>query len=129
MTRLITTKQIVHAMLVAGLACGWPIADALAHAHLAKATPAVDATVATAPTSISLEFNEAIEPKFSGAVVTGADKVVVKTGPSAIEAGHKKVLLVPITEALKPGTYTVEWHALSGDGHTVKGSYAFTLTP
>jgi len=129
MTNLLTKKQMRLAVLATSLACGWPTTEALAHAHLVKETPGADATVAEAPTSISLEFNEAVEPKFSGVVVTGADKVTVKTGQSELKAGQQKVLVVPITDALKPGKFTVEWHALSSDGHKVKGSFVFTIKP
>jgi len=122
-------KQMRIAILVASLACGWPTTEALAHAHLVTAAPGVDTILAGAPTNISLEFDEAVEPRFSGVVVTGTDKVTAKTGPSELKAGHRNVLIAPITDTLKPGKYTVEWHALSADGHKVKGSYAFTIKP
>jgi methionine-rich copper-binding protein CopC len=38
-----------------------------------------------------------------------------------------KELLVPLPRALTRGQYTVEWHALSNDGHTTRGSYGFSV--
>ncbi|AYG61221.1 hypothetical protein CCGE525_00435 [Rhizobium jaguaris] len=39
------------------------------------------------------------------------------------------VLMVPISGTIGAGTYTVEWHALSADGHKTTGSYTFTVKP
>ena len=120
-------KRLHQAALIVGLIGGLPAASALAHAHLAKATPAADAMEAVAPTKLLLEFNEAIEPKFSGVTVTDPDKAVVKLGAAAAQAGNAAILIIPIAEPLKAGKYTVDWHALSADGHKVKGSYSFTV--
>jgi methionine-rich copper-binding protein CopC len=38
-------------------------------------------------------------------------------------------LSVPVIGTLQPGIYTVEWHALSTDGHKTTGSYSFTVKP
>jgi len=35
--------------------------------------------------------------------------------------------MVPVTGTLADGSYTVDWHALSGDGHKTHGSYTFTV--
>ena len=115
---------IATALLIAVL----PAAEALAHAHLKSSTPTADATVA-APTSLKLSFNERVEPKFSGVNITGPDKAAIKTGDAAIDPKDGNTLVIPISETLKAGTYSVDWHALSADGHKVKGSFAFTVKP
>jgi len=70
--------------------------EALAHAHLKSAVPAVD-----------------------GAVKTG-EGMLMNDGTT---------LMVPVTDKLAPGKYTVEWHALSTDGHKTNGTYGFTIAP
>ncbi|HBF30675.1 copper homeostasis periplasmic binding protein CopC [Rhizobium sp.] len=102
--------------------------QAFAHAHLASATPADKATVATAPKEIDLSFTEGLELKFSGVDVVGPAKEKIKTG-EAVLSKDGKALTVPVTDTLKPGTYTVDWHALSVDGHKSNGSTSFTIKP
>jgi methionine-rich copper-binding protein CopC len=35
--------------------------------------------------------------------------------------------VVPLEQALKAGTYQVDWHVVSVDGHKTKGSYHFSV--
>jgi copper resistance protein C len=102
--------------------------QAFAHAHLASATPADKATVATAPKEIDLTFTEGLELKFSGVDVVGPAKEKIKTG-EAVLSKDGKALTIPVADTLKPGTYTVDWHALSVDGHKSNGSTSFTIKP
>ncbi|EPT4862193.1 copper resistance protein CopC, partial [Klebsiella pneumoniae] len=39
----------------------------------------------------------------------------------------QKQLIVPLADSLKPGTYTVDWHVVSVDGHKTKGHYTFSV--
>lgn len=98
---------------------------AFAHAHLESATPADMATVA-APSELDLNFSEDLNLKFTGIKVTGPAKAVVKTGDGKLMNANK-TLTVPVSGKLAAGTYKVEWHALSTDGHKTKGSYSFTV--
>ena len=102
---------------------------ALAHAHLKTARPATDATVATAPTELDLTFSEGVNLKFTGVKVTGPDKKAVATGDAALGQGGDTTIVVPVTGALAAGTYKVDWHARSSDGHKTTGSYSFTVRP
>jgi methionine-rich copper-binding protein CopC len=47
-------------------------AAAHAHAHLDRASPAAGATLAVAPTEVTLHFTQQLEPKFSTIVVRDA---------------------------------------------------------
>ncbi|NTJ68118.1 copper homeostasis periplasmic binding protein CopC [Agrobacterium rhizogenes] len=102
--------------------------QAMAHAHLTSAVPAADGTVKTAPSELDLTFSEGLNLKFSGTKVTGPDKATVKTGEGML-MNRGTTLMVPITDKLSAGKYTVEWHALSTDGHKTNGSYSFTIAP
>ncbi|WP_395300377.1 CopC domain-containing protein YobA [Enterobacter sp. ECC-175] len=97
-----------------------------AHAHLKQPTPAVDSVV-EAPQRITLAFSEGIEPGFSGVVITGAQQQVVKTGAVKRDEKDKARLIVPLDQALTTGTYRVDWHVVSVDGHKTKGSYSFSV--
>lgn len=102
--------------------------QAFAHAHLKASMPADKSTVAAAPAALMLSFTEGLNLKFSGIKVTGPDKAAVKTGDAAL-TDHDTGLTVPVDATLAAGTYTVEWHALSTDGHKTTGSYSFTVKP
>ncbi|EFF0775469.1 hypothetical protein CCF12_004236, partial [Escherichia albertii] len=39
----------------------------------------------------------------------------------------KNQLIIPLADPLKPGTYTVNWHVVSVDGHKTKGQYTFSV--
>ena len=99
--------------------------QAFAHAQLQKSTPPVGGTVSS-PSEIRLEFSEGVEPKFSGATVTGAGGAAALGAPS-VEAGDAKVLIIPIAKPLAPGAYTVKWHAVSVDTHHTQGTFEFTV--
>ena len=98
----------------------------LAHAHLKQQSPAADSVVG-APQSLTLNFSEGIEPGFSGVVVTDAHKQVVKTGAVTRDEKNKAQLIVPLAQTLATGTYRVDWHVVSVDGHKTKGSYHFSV--
>ncbi|WP_219366216.1 CopC domain-containing protein YobA [Enterobacter chuandaensis] len=98
----------------------------LAHAHLKQQSPAADSQVA-APQVLTLNFSEGIEPGFSGVVVTDAQKQVIKTGTASRDEKNKAQLTVPLEQTLVPGTYRVDWHVVSVDGHKTRGSYHFSV--
>lgn len=93
---------------------------AYAHARLDTASPAVGSTVGSSPSQVTLHFTEGLEPKFSGAQIHAGSGARVDTGSSVsgstMRIGIKK---------LGPGTYTVQWHALSVDTHKTQGSFSF----
>ena len=98
----------------------------LAHAHLKQPIPAADSVV-RAPQALTLNFSEGLEPGFSGVVVTDAHKQVVKTGAVTRDEKNKAQLIVPLAQTLATGTYQVDWHVVSVDGHKTKGSYHFSV--
>ena len=90
-----------------------------AHAHLTHQYPAANAQVTAAPQAITLNFSEGVETGFSGAKI--------KTLPAKRNEQDQKQLIVPLADSLKPGTYTVDWHVVSVDGHKTKGHYTFSV--
>lgn len=119
--RVVTSVLIVlSTVAVAG--------EAFAHAHLKASMPVDKSTVASAPTALNLSFTEALNLKFSGIDVIGPDKAVVKTGAAAL-TDKDTGLTVPVLGTLPAGSYTVNWHVLSTDGHKTSGSFGFVLKP
>ncbi|EFB1502516.1 CopC domain-containing protein YobA [Escherichia albertii] len=98
-----------------------------AHAHLTHQYPAANAEVTAAPQAISLNFSEGIESGFSGAKITGSQNESINTRPAKRNEQDKNQLIIPLADPLKPGTYTVNWHVVSVDGHKTKGQYTFSV--
>ncbi len=117
------TKRFILAALLA-LGASTP---AFAHAFLKTSTPARDTKVTTAPKEVAIEFTEAVAPRFSGITVEDGAGARVDRGdlhPEGREGTRLGVGLPP----LKPGVYTVHWHAVSADdGHKTMGSFRFTV--
>jgi methionine-rich copper-binding protein CopC len=111
----------------AALALSLMTNSAFAHALLEKATPAVGSTVSGA-TELRLEFSEGVEPKFSGATLTGAGGAVA-LGKAAVDPSDNKILILKINKPLAAGVYTVNWHAVSVDTHHTQSSFTFTVQP
>ncbi|EIJ47504.1 hypothetical protein GWL_17450 [Herbaspirillum sp. GW103] len=98
-----------------------------AHAHLKTTIPA-DKAVVTSPAELTLNFSEGLNLKFSGLKLSGPDQKEVHLGQVTL-MDEGKSLMVGIPARLTPGTYTVQWHALSVDGHKTEGAYSFSVTP
>lgn len=98
--------------------------SALAHSLLLEASPAPDAEVA-APRAVSLRFNNRIEKHLSRVRLIDPAKRAIAL-PVMLD-GTADRLEAPVTSALVPGAYRLEWQVLSTDGHVVTGAYAFRV--
>jgi methionine-rich copper-binding protein CopC len=101
-----------------------PASPALAHNQLVSATPARDATLRKAPTAVTLGFLQRLDPEFTTVVVSDAGKRRVPSSEPAVKA---KTAAVKLEQPLGNGDYTVAYRVVSVDGHTVQGSYTFTV--
>ena len=98
----------------------------LAHARLVQSTPEADSAISAPPTEIRLRFSERVEARFSGIDLSGPDGAKIITGETAVE---DKDMVAPVSSALAPGFYQVDWHVLSVDGHEVEGDFIFEVRP
>jgi methionine-rich copper-binding protein CopC len=95
-----------------------------AHAHLLASTPAANAS-GPAPSQIDLKFSEAPLAKFSGIAVSDATGGSVPAMP--MKGADAKTLTFMPTAPLKPGVYSVKWHAVTADTHRTQGAFTFTV--
>jgi methionine-rich copper-binding protein CopC len=103
-------------------------AAAYAHAHLARANPAAGATVASAPSEVTLGFTQKLEPKFSTVVVRDATGKQVDKGDPHVDEVDPSMLKVSLP-TLAAGRYKVEWRVTSVDTRASKGDYVFRVGP
>ncbi|WP_433833866.1 copper resistance protein CopC [Actinoplanes sp. CA-015351] len=101
-----------------------PGAPAFAHNALTEATPAKNAELKKAPDGVTLKFLQKLNPDYTVISVSDADKQKVATSDPKIDGATGSVTF---DELLANGVYTVAYQVVSTDGHTVKGSYKFTL--
>jgi hypothetical protein len=113
-------------MLCATAALALAAGPAFAHAKLLSEVPA-EAAASTAPvTELRLTFSEALNSAFSKAQVVDAAGAEANA-TVALDAADAKVLVVTFPAALAAGTYTVNWTAVSDDGHKTTGSYQLVV--
>ena len=99
---------------------------AAAHAFLEHASPRVGDTVHGAPAEVKAWFTEELEPAFSTLRVLDKDgKQVDRKDTQVQDRTVMRVSLPP----LPPGTYRVQWRALSVDTHVTEGDFTFTVAP
>ena len=117
--------KIIRKNLLAGAFGLASLAAAHAHAQLESANPRVGSTVSAAPSVLTLNFSEGVEPAFSTVQVTDAAGRRADAGKPRVNG---RVVLVPL-RPLAPGQYTVRWRVLSVDTHTTEGSFGFEVRP
>ncbi len=96
-----------------------------AHAQFVNSTPAANANVQSAPSSLSATWSQELASvQFT---VTGPDGSNVVNGTAQINLSERHTASVPIRDA-GPGQYFVVWHNVSGDdGDPNDGSFVFTV--
>ena len=123
------TAAIKRSAIVAGALAGVCVASAaFAQARFVRATPPAGGEVGSV-TEVRLEFNERVDPRFSGLTLTAPHGVNVELGEPEVESGDPRVLVVPITNVLQPGPYTVSWVVVSFDNHSTQGKFSFFVKP
>ena len=94
---------------------------ARAHAFLDHASPLVGSSVASAPHEVVLTFTQNLEPAFSTVEVSDGSGARVDQGKASVSGNTMRIGL----KAIGPGSYKVNWHALSVDTHTTQGAFTF----
>jgi methionine-rich copper-binding protein CopC len=102
--------------------------SASAHAKLVAAAPPANGVIAQSPTELDLTFSEAVNLAFTGVKIIGPDKAVIAIEAPALTDGDA-TFTAKVPATLAPGVYSVEWQALSTDGHKTHGTYTFTVKP
>jgi copper transport protein len=101
---------------------------ASAHAYLIRTAPAASVTLAAAPASVGLTFDEAIEPRLAIVSVTDVYGQQETAGSARRSPGDPTTLTVPLRR-LSEGWYLVYWRAISVDGHPVQGAFTYAVGP
>ncbi|MFL0174328.1 copper resistance CopC/CopD family protein [Mycobacterium sp. SMC-13] len=110
-------------MLAALLALLLPAPLAHAHAVLVSSDPVDGATLPTAPSRVTLSFDEPVR------LIPGAVQVISNSGARVDREVRQRSGNTAVELDLPPdlprGSYTATWRLMSADGHEVSGSVSF----
>ncbi len=101
----------------------------MVHNHLVKSTPGAGDTLTAAPVEIKLWFAEKPEVAFSSVTLMKSDSTRIAT-IRAVATDDSMAVSIPLASTpLAPGEYLVGWRTASGDGHAVRGTFGFSISP
>lgn len=123
------SKIFVTAILASGLVLAGP---AEAHPRLISSNPANGATVSNV-NAVRLQFSETLVPAFSRADLTmmamrgmrNHRPMQLPVRTSVLKDGRTMVVASPTR--LQPGSYKLNWRAVSTDTHRVAGQVMFSV--
>ena len=101
--------------------------SAAAHSVPQRFTPAIGATVQSAPGEVRILFDGDVEPAFSTIQVTDGAGRRVDRGETRVDERNRRLVRVKLGP-LEPGVYQVTWQILANDGHRGEGTYTFPFT-
>ncbi len=101
--------------------------SASAHATVVSTSPSDGQVVATAPTVVSVRFDEPVQMQFGALRVFSPTGSRVDEGSPSHPTGHSDTVEVALASGLGHGTYTVAWHVISADSHPVSGAFTFSV--
>lgn len=110
--------------LVTALMCGLALAGvAQAHTHLESSMPADKAVLDKSPKELTLQFSE---PTKLTAVTLQKQGEGEAHKLASLPKEPTVAASIPL-QTLSQGEYTVEWRAVGGDNHVMKGTLHFTI--
>lgn len=121
--KLFHNKMSVLRNVLVGTTIVVTASSAFAHVKLESATPTINASIASQPKSITLNFGG--EVMLMNVKLLDAQRRDI---PLNYQVSHdlKKSFEVAVPK-LKNGKYTVVWTTMGTDGHHMSGEYNFTI--
>jgi copper transport protein len=120
---------VLLSALLAALATAVLPATASAHAYLVATSPTASGILTAPPRTVSLTFDEAVEPRFAIISVTNAEGRQEATAGVHRSPANPDTLVVPVRPGLPEGWYLIYWRAISVDGHPVQGAFTYAVGP
>ena len=94
----------------------------LAHSKLISTFPAEGAIRVESTDQLALHFNKPLT--LISVTLVGSERGVIETDfKRSVQSDTEFKTSIPV---LKPDQYQVDWKALGGDGHLMKGTFGFT---
>lgn len=111
--------------LATAIVCMMVFTPAFAHGHAAliEVSPAADSVLDTAPTEVSLTFNEAVNPNFVSLAVVDNQGTNYLKGDARVEG----TTISGVLSALPRGSFRIGYRVTSVDGHVISGQRLFVV--
>lgn len=100
---------------------------ASAHANLLFTAPAADSTVATAPDTLTLLFDQPVTTAGTPVQLAGPQGEGTLGTPRLTH--ENRALEVPLSGPAPQGIYTVNWQVTARDGDVMSGTYRYAVGP
>ncbi|MEC0237957.1 copper resistance protein CopC [Paenibacillus kribbensis] len=98
-----------------------------AHAFVIESSPTENQILDKPPSQVSITFNEDLQSAFMSIKVTDETGKRADTGKAQLNPEHKATMEIKLIPGMKAGIYTVNWRALSADGHPINGVIPFQV--
>jgi copper transport protein len=119
-------RRVFGATVIVIVALSLGAGPAVAHANLLSSDPKDGATLATAPTHVTLTFSEPVDAGLSLVEVLDSSGGDIHAGPAVAVSGEPRELSMSLPAHLPDGVYTVNWRAVSAaDSHITAKAFAF----
>ncbi|GAA2411880.1 copper resistance CopC family protein [Nonomuraea africana] len=118
-------RRLLTVLLLACAALGLAVTPAQAHNVLTGSDPEEGARLQSAPSQVTLEFDQAVRQGFAQVTVTGPDGGRWEAAQASVSGSKVVTKLRPLGPA---GDYVIGYRILSADGHPVSGKVTFALT-
>ena len=112
------------AALLVGAATIIGASPAFGHASQVGSSPAADDVLPASPSEVTVTFDSGLLDMGAALVVRGQDGTSIVTGEPVIDDRSFSVAVDPSAPA---GAYDVAYRVVSADGHTVEGSFTYTV--
>jgi methionine-rich copper-binding protein CopC len=126
---MIVLRRLAMWLVVLGGVVGLTVGAALpaaAHNVLTGSDPTDGATLKSAPTSVTLTFDQTVQNFEPVLTVTGPNGNQFQTGAPEVK---DNTIATAVQGAGPAGLYTIAYRIVSADGHPVTGSVSYTLDP
>ena len=98
------------------------------HTELKSSDPAKDTVLANPPAAITLTYTTDVQLALSSVEVRSSRPAHAAAGELEYLADDRHdVLVLPLTQRLANGTYTVSWATAGPDSHPISGTFDFTV--
>jgi methionine-rich copper-binding protein CopC len=99
-------------------------AVASAHVELISSSPEAGANLDTAPTEVTVTFDDELDPDHSSFSVADSDGNEVGSGEVDLTVADRNLMRGDVT-ITDPGVYTVSYTVAGVDGHEIEGTFSF----
>ena len=125
--RLVTPRRLGVALAAGLLVLVVGAPPASAHAVLEGSTPAPDSLLGSAPSRVTLSYDEAVTILPTSLRVYGPDGSRVDDARVLHPQGVGERVSVGMEPTTARGTYLVSWRVISADSHPVSGAFTFAV--